>query len=348
MPKVGAQALTERERSALYGMCRHPTLNDRELGLSMGMRTSTVTAIRHRLVQRRLVRKVRVPMPQRLGKEIFFVGYGSFSRPGSRAHREVLGSAAESLGPVFLFAEGGANGFFMGAAKNYTETKKCIDGFAHSIHGHDLAAQPWTYVIFPFQVSKVLNFFDMSHVVARLLGVRGADEVAVPQLSYEECGSVPLSQKARDILAGLSMWPEESDIFTAEQVGASRQAVSRLRKRFEDGGVLKTLYLPDLKALGGELMALSHVGFNPRCVLRDRREGVRMLLRESPHVFVISGSFECVMLHAFRDYQEYEAARNKLYSFYRSHEFLQGEPRTVLFSSENPRYLKYFDFAGML
>ena len=67
---MAKRGLTGNEKQVLYGLIHHPVLNDRELSELLGVKVSTVTAIRRRLRRAEYFVTRRLPMMHRLGWEI--------------------------------------------------------------------------------------------------------------------------------------------------------------------------------------------------------------------------------------------------------------------------------------
>jgi len=134
----------------------------------------------------------------------------------------------------------------------------------------------------------------------------------------------------------------------AKKIDVSRQAISNIKQRLTDEGLLATINIPNINEIGLEILVLSHVFFNPRCMIKDRRAGINFLLQKTPQMFTITGSFESVMLHSVANYEEFNFFKNKLLSIYSTHSFIRGEPKIMLFPISDLVFHKYFDFSSIM
>jgi hypothetical protein len=111
--------------------------------------------------------------------------------------------------------------------------------------------------------------------------------------------------------------------------------ISKLKKTFEDDGLIKTIRVPNLKLLGYEILILSHQHFNPLTPLEKRKNGIKMILENMPIIFDIAGNLESVIMGVCKDFREYQEFKNQAISFYKKSDFLLGEPAIRIFSIPN-------------
>ena len=65
--KFPREGLSDNEATVLKGLCLEPWAIDRELAKALGLKMSTVTAIKNRLKRRKAYRKANIPAYNRLG-----------------------------------------------------------------------------------------------------------------------------------------------------------------------------------------------------------------------------------------------------------------------------------------
>jgi hypothetical protein len=75
---------------------------------------------------------------------------------------------------------------------------------------------------------------------------------------------------------------------------------------------------------------------------------VKLVLEDSPAVFVVSGSFESTLIHIVNNYEEFNTYKNKIISYYASKKFLRGEGNIHLMPVNSLKIHKKFDFSGIL
>ena len=71
--------LTNYEKKVLYGIIKYPNVNDREIAQKLGIKQSTVAAIRKRLREESYYKIFAVPMLQNFGAEMMVVIHTNFN-----------------------------------------------------------------------------------------------------------------------------------------------------------------------------------------------------------------------------------------------------------------------------
>ncbi|MFH0815224.1 MAG: MarR family winged helix-turn-helix transcriptional regulator [Methanobacteriota archaeon] len=337
---------TDNEKATLYGLVKYPDLNDRELADRIDAKLSTVTAIRRRLLENGVLKDVTLPMMDALGSEILVIGYGPLNPSNKNAHSEMARKISGTCGCAFLLADAMDYGFFVGCANNYTDIKSDLDGLNHYLTHAGLGSEPWNYALFPFAVSKILNCFDFSPTLSSAIGIE--QESAALDLGFKKLKRADLSLKEKAVLKGIVSNPGVPDSHLADIVDVSRQAIAEMKRRFIDEGIVRNIRVPDLRQVGCELVTLTHSQFNPRSQLVERKEGIRLMMDESPHLFAVSGSFENVMLHSHVSYSHLDAVKKRLLGYYKTHDFIRGEPRISIFLTANMSFPIWFKFDNIL
>ena len=180
--------------------------------------------------------------------------------------------------------------------------------------------------------------------------MRSSSRMESPEISlgYEEVTSFHLSNKEKIVFRGLVENPEMPDNAIAKKVGVSRQALSNMRKKFELEELIVELNIPNLSKIGLEILVMSHVFFNPKSAMKERRQGIEILLAETPQFFTVTGGYESIMLHSISNYDEFNFYKNRLLSIYTTDEFIRGEPKTMLMPLSDLKYHKKFSFGNIV
>jgi DNA-binding MarR family transcriptional regulator len=341
--------LTEKEKITLCALVRHPKYNDRELADVTKLNLSTVTAIRRRLSKTGYYFTIRIPMVQYLGAELLCVAYGKLSETMPREERDNrLAKFVNDNNRIFHAFTSDDSAVMLCISNNYTELKGDVDDFQRFLSSNDfISGDTWEYVLFPFEVSNLINLFDYSFVLRQVM-IKEQCKVPKLDLKYKKIEKRSLTSKEKSVLMSLVQNPTLPDNSVAKKVGVSRQALSNMRQRFEADGLIKTMNIPNVAHIGCEILILSHVLFNPNSLLEDRKKGVELLLEGSPLIFDMSGSFEAVLMHVVENYDAFNFYRNKMISYYTSQNFLRGEPKLKLYPVKKINYLKNLNFTGVL
>lgn len=347
MDGLGRQ-LTDKERTIFCALIKYPTQNDRELSEITGINLSTVTAIRRRLETLQFFQKYRIPMVQYVGAELLTIAYGEMDNTIPRETRNKLcDQYASEHDNVFLFLSSDDFAVQFSICRNYTDVKRDVDDLQHFLSKNKvLTSKSWQYVMFPFEVSSLINYFDFSYALNQMV-CNVAYKVPDIDLKYRKFDARVLTNKEKAAFSGLVLNPMMPDNAIAEKVGVSRQTLSNMRQRFQNDGLIYEVNIPNLGVIEG-ILVFSHILFNPDCMLEDRKAGIKLVLECSPAIFLVSGSFESTMVHLVSDYDDYNSLKNKLISYYASKKFLRGEGNIHLMPIRSIVMHKNFQFDGIL
>jgi len=344
--------LNKNEKLVLYGLVKYPLLNDRELADKIKLKMTTVTAIKNRLKKNNYYYTVRIPVLQNLGCELMVSSFISFNplnieKDVLKIHKDVI----EKECPEVIYSSMESNsGFYLGIGKNYTELHSTIEKVERVYQENDLIEDKAPiYFLFPFEYTKIHNFFDYAPLIKHTFGIslKGENEENTPT-ELPKTDITKLSNVEKRVLFGLIKYPDIPDSKIAENIGVTRQVVSKLKKSFENEGILKTLKIPDLKTLGFEIMAISHFRHNPKIPLEKRGKGIKQVITEFPQVLMVSGNRESMMINICQDFTEFQDLKTKSLAYYKKQEFLLSEPEILMFSIPNLKMITEHNYGPLV
>jgi DNA-binding Lrp family transcriptional regulator len=337
---------TPAERAVLYGLVRYPRLNDRQLSEIIDVKPSTTTAVRRRLRSKGVFYTKRIPMGNRLGYELLVTVLGKIKPNTDKREMKKLLDWIQKIPGIFHAFMSSDTMFCIGFFKNYSEYRILGDA-AWEAFGEKGPIDPetWKDVIFSVERCKLINFFDYSSSLRSLFGL---EEKVKLERSLETVTSEKLSNKERIVLQGLVAYPESSDKTVAEKVGASRQAVSSMRKRFEDSDILRTIRVLDLAKAGIGIMAAGYLQFQPQATLSVRWDGVERTASRTPTALFIASSPETVALGLMSDYDQLHTLRRDFLEYYAKRGFYRADPTVYVFPLSDTKSIKDFDFSGLM
>lgn len=341
------KGLTRNERRVLYGLVRHPTLNDRELSEKTRVKHSTITAIRRRLHQAGYFKTVKIPAVNRLGYELTVVGYGRYNPSAEKSlkNRFVDTLRKENKGLYYLLTSPDFY-FFISAARDYTSYRKWTEALEYNFSDTKLfSGASRRSIILPYEITKQVKHFDFSRPLSMLYKI---NEKVVSEAPFQKVDTRRLTKKERTVLRGLVQHPEFTDVALSEEISASRQVISSMKKRFEKNGLVKTTRVVDLEKLGYEIFAFTHVSFNPQAPLKVRGEGIKRTSEQAPQFLMFSGNSETVLCTAHKNYDEYFKARKRILAYYSQKDFIVGEPLTELIALSEAEIPVNCDFSNLM
>jgi DNA-binding MarR family transcriptional regulator len=343
--RVGKRALTPNERRVLGGLVQRPTLNDRELSEALGIKGSTVTASRRRLRRAEVFVTRRVPMMHRLGWELLFAGYGTLplergADAGSRMRQAIEGR----FPTIFHVLQAPDHFVFLGSAPDYTTLVREFDEFRAALDRVGLLREASVHLtVVPVALSILGNVFDFGRLIADGLGIPKPHS---PATAVDSAAPIDLSRKETEVLKGLVRHPEMSDKAVAGKIHASRQAVSKMRREFQAEGLLRTVRIPNLHALGFELFGSVFTRYAPGATISARRAVIEKILAEAPVYFHATTNSESVLLGALRSYDQVSGLRTLFTGYAQAKGFPIGEPTILMGPANAIEILRNCDFSG--
>lgn len=344
---MAKRGLTGNERLVLYGLVHLPTRNDRELSERIDVKVSTVTAIRRRLRRAEYFVTKRIPSMHRLGWEILAAGHVRIDPgQGPQALARLRDGLKDRLPGLFHVMASPDHVTFLAAAPDYTTFSGDVDELRQLLDRTKVLGDGDLHIsVFPMTRSVVPVFFDYSHALAMGFGI---EEHATARAATSKGGPVDLTRKEAEVLKGLVRFPELSDKALALRVKVSRQAVSKMRREFEEEAILRTVRLPNLRLLGFELFTAGFAHFAPTATLRARAEGTEKTLRQSPTFCVVASDADTVVLGAARNYEQFSALRQSLVRWHEERGFFRGEPTIYLGLADTTELIRHCEFAPLI
>ncbi|MDD5111218.1 MAG: hypothetical protein PHG85_01580 [Candidatus Altiarchaeota archaeon] len=322
--------LTEKDKLVFYALTRWPELNDTELSDKTGIKRSTITAIKNKLEKNDFYTTIKVPDLEKLGCELLTVRYGSFNPMSTYELRQKY-SSTQKFPEVIFKRTTDRQRIALNAAKNFTEVKKYID-YSNKVYGEEgfLTDEGIIHVLFPLRVSKVLRFFDYAPLLRRLFDLHAEKEEPYDSTEANK-EETELNENEKMVLYATMKYPKFNDNEIAKKVSMTRQFVSAARKKFEKEGLVRTARMPNLEALGFQLLVMMHVMINPKASVSAMKSGIQKILSQGAHIFYALGNLEFVLISAYRDYPEYNRTLDEIVGFYKTHDLLFKEPVARIF-----------------
>jgi DNA-binding MarR family transcriptional regulator len=344
--------LSANEKLVLYGLVRFPDQNDRELSGELGLKMSTVTAIRNRLRREGWFRTVRLPYLERLGGELLIVVTARLNvlMPREGLLR-VLREALSGMDDVFFAAADRSHLVIFSMCRNYTDAWTDSEkGFQQLAEKGALAGAPARRetVIFPLNQTRLLRFFDFSAILGQAFGV--GRPPAGPPLDLKPEPPIPrrLSRIEKRVFLGLVRFPELADNEVAVKIGVTRQSVTKIRRRFESERLLAEARLPDMRRTGLEILAVSHYETAPGATAAARRKGMEWAARELTAFFHVLGQREGMVMGLAGNFSELQRLQCEASRMYLERGYFKEEPSLLLLSVPELEVVKDFVFTPLV
>lgn len=338
--------LSEKEKLVLYNLIKFPSLNDRELSERIDMKISTLTSIKNRLRKGNYFRTIRIPSIELIGYEILWIRTGTYNPVKDTAEITKYEKKMNKLlgMDTFYFIVDGHNFFSMNISKNYTEAKVQINKLEKDFQTKGYLKGS-NYIFMP--TSLTFNFIDFDHslLIKNSFGIENEDEDLILDMRSTATKHQDLKKSEIKILKNLIAEPDMPDTTIAAKINTTRQAVSRLRKRFEKEGNIKTVRIPNLKKLGFGIMVISYVKHNPKVLDNDSGKMADGMLKSLPMIYLVSSKLESVGIHVYKDFYEYQVKNDMIVAEILKNEYVTTLPEKTLISIPNTDTIMDLDFS---
>ena len=338
--------LTEKGKKVLYGLVADPDATDEEIGRKWGIKRSTVTAIRHKLLKEEYYKEYNVPDFEQIGCEFLAVMHGDYN---PLTPFELRKRQAQEVQKFFRHVYGlstDTDRVIFSAERNFTEFNwKIIE--AEKIYDRMgfLGGSGTNYAIFPFKLTTTLKTFNYADLLKEHFGFEY--EVGPKLLTTK--GKADLSMSDKRILYNLVRFPSASDSTIGTKARVSRQSVNNFRKRCLDERILWKSNIPNLGKLGFQLMTFTHMQPTAHVSRKQEKTCMKTLLESSSHTGIWWSGTNIMMLSAFRDYSEVQETHRAELSRLKEIGIIAKEPTVRVFPIKNLSEMSdKLDYAPMM
>ena len=246
------------------GLISYPSINDSNLSKKIDIKLSTLTSIKRRFEQQDIFIQKKIPLLNRLGSEMLGVIHSEFNPIIPLKKRiEKAKESIEIYDEIFYSIGVQEKGFSISLSKNYTNISKINDIRRETFGKLGLLEKEYpTEIIFPFQTSNIIRFFQYDRALGLFYGLNSTNPKSDEQW-FENHETISLTPKEQQVYATIIQYPQATTQIIGEKVGLSRHTIARLKKKFYQKHLIKDITIPNLPVLGFELLAFYHFRFNP-------------------------------------------------------------------------------------
>ncbi len=338
--------LKSNEKKVLLGLVRYPNLTDKQLAEILQMKHSTLTTIRNRLHSKNYFRTIYIPNLEHLGSKMLVVIYTSFSPLIPLDERvQITGDTIEVFDEIFLSVGEQEKGFSISLAEDYATIGKINDIRTQTFGVRGLLEESYPHmVIFPFEISKIYRFFDFAPLFHQEFQLNPDDRNFKKSFGFISPKQITkLSETEKNVFSAIIRFPDLSTNEIGIRFGLSRHTVARLKRRFEDDGLLRKMYLPDLKKLRFQILSFYHISFSPSTPPDLEHDQAVALLSDST-IFFASRHFEAVMISIYSEYNDYKQDQTRINQILKENQWITEKPLILSYSLDDLVFIKDFKF----
>ena len=204
--------MTTKEKRVLCGISRCSHLRDSDLSSIVNVKLSTFTAIKRRLLKQGFFRPIIVPMLNNLGFELLGVTYTQFNPVIPLEERvKTTRKTVEVFDEIFFSVGEQEKGFSLNISKNYTNIGRINEIRTETFGKVGLLEKEYpNEVIFPFETSNIVHFFDYTRVLSKMFGEGDTTNIPVKKDEwFNNTKSIELSKKEKLVLSAIVKNPLE-------------------------------------------------------------------------------------------------------------------------------------------
>lgn len=332
------------EMLVILGLIEDASRTDAEIGETYGLNKGTVASIRRRLIDAGALFYANVPAFNKLGCEMLGFHVGSTDPAiSSDVKTSNYVEFCEQAPQMFTGMIGGNLVTMYTALRNGTEFEEFCQSHNRFFSGQKRPSKARIEsVVFPYRVTKgvfVTNFAPLVHKFFNL-------DVPPPKSRLPVTGSVEtpdLSQTEKETLIAVVEHPDLSDREIADIVKLSRQAVTRIRNKLLDSGIITPVCIPRLYRWGFEIYAVAQAKFSmdipwEKRVRNEPRDVVELSF------FTLSKADEGVGNYMISRFQEYSENLESMLAWYHKVKIFDEKPSIHVFPLERCTELRNFEF----
>jgi PAS domain S-box-containing protein len=167
-------------------------------------------------------------------------------------------------------------------------------------------------------------------------------EVKVKKL---EKNAINLTQKEKLVLYGIAAYPELNDRELSSKIKLKRSTITAIKHRLRKQNLYRTANIPNLRALGCELIGFAYGKFSKSF---EEREQYREALLRPGFMLTESTDDSFFVLFAAKSSLELHKAASFLSEISIKHDIFEKKPQLVPFLFEISEIESFFDFAPLL
>ncbi len=338
----------ESEKLVIFGLTQDAQLTDSSLARKFGMKESTVSSIRRRLMDSRQIYFANVPSFHKLGCEMFVQLYGSTNPAVPKDIKDMSHLAFLDETPE-IFDSVSGEGFIMmsGVFRTFSDYLEALDRYDRHFMGVRAAEKAnLKSVFFPLQTSRIRYTYNFAPGLHRIFNLDVPKPVpSKPEMFQADC--IDLSLMEKRTLIDLAEYPHATDSQVAQMLGKSRQTVTNVRKRLERKSMFTRVCIPLLFTWNIDLIAYVHLRFRP-----DLEHELRAGLSKEDWIglswYTAERDTEAYATYMFRDYKDYVSEMQRMMKPLLERGVLRSDPHISLVSTAAAKELRDCNFAPMV
>lgn len=344
--------ISKNEKMILWGLVKYPMLNDRQLSDMIGVRMSTLNAIKNKMKRTGLIKDRIVPNVEIMDYEIMNVVWAPLEHVIKEEEDiNFLRNLFQSRPNTYTAMVLGDTLFYLSLYGNYTQLSKTQYELEKTLKSKGLLDPNKIHsTLYPLSISVINKNFDYTSVLERGFNFKQKESQVDPlekvfdQSAYDKIHH--LTNKEKTILKGILKGPDMPDNKIASMLDTTRQAVARHKKELLDLGVINKIRVIDYRQMGFNILCLVEGHYTK--IDAEERSSPNTAPMHLPSFFSVYGNTEMASLSLFKDFEQFTKSREKYTTIMKEFCILRGEPYINLFSPSDTISLKHQEYLPLV
>ena len=335
--------LLDSEKSVFYSLAQDASRTDAQIGELVGLKKGTVSSVRRRLMEADLLKFVAVPAFNKLGCELFAYQTGSTNPVESDVKASQYVEYAKKTPQIFFGVVGIEAFITFSVHRDLEDYEDMVLAYSNYFTGSKKEYRAKTRrTIFPYSHTRGTFIPNFSRLLHDHLKIKSGKPVDVG-LSRAEVETPDFTDIEKRVLVLLVENPNASDRVVASMAKVSRQAVTRIRNRFEKERVFVRVCFPRLDRLGFELFLSAHSRFVLDVPWEKRLQNQPGIV-VNRSFYTLTKATEGVGNYMFSKYADFSDGLDDVMEWYTKEGVIDEAPDLLLFPVERLTPLRMFDY----
>jgi len=200
------------------------------------------------------------------------------------------------------------------------------------------------YVKKPFDNTYLVHTINRAYEAMLLKRERKMLKKRVTKLLKKK---LKLTGKDKLVLYGLTQYPEMNDTSLSKKLGIPRTTVTGIKNKLRKREFYRRINIPDLAALGCELLSVSYLKFNPLGLVEERKKYIEKIFEQPELIYAQSTDTEEILVHVSKSYTDFKMDMDSISRMYRGNNYVESID-TYQFPFRLSRIPRFLDFAPLL
>lgn len=324
-------ALTDNERKVMWGIVKDPSTKDETLSKELGIKRTTVTAIKNRLKEKKWINYINIPNFSYFDCKIFSIILNEFKTnlTQRKSTIENLNNSPEII--LDTQTENSSVNIFI------SQKQIALEKYLEKLKTQNHLKKETKELTFTRENDEI-ELFNFSKLIEKTFGLKETENESF-QISKNSKQKLNINDKK--VLLTLLEEPDLSMAGIAKKILLSKPTVSKIKKKLLDNNLIYTLVVPNLIKLDYELAAVIAYEF------KKNKKEIENFFKDQNQLLKISGNNKVTRIIFFKNIKEYEEELRKFQRFAKK-ENISAEIETSTFQIDEEPFVNKLNCSKLI